>query len=343
MLMSVTISSAFADVLKQDPGACKAAAVAELVNRVSGSNYKPKDFYTNSNGSCRNVNGVKYGNYTCEYKTDNSGVSRSAQQSKIDDSLARGLPIVVQTSPGNPHHWVIILRREGTTYWIGDPSDGKEKRLDSRYTLGAHGDYGYVCMNGGSAATTTTTRATTTTTRATTTTTRATTTTTTTTRATTTTAIAPPETPSATYFPKYTGTSVSISDAMKEVGAENSLEYRKTVAPVNNIANYTGTAAQNTQMLNLLKDGKLRRPTAGAAVTTAATTTTRAPSSVTYFPKYTGTSVSISDAMKEVGAQNSLEYRKTVAPVNNISNYTGTAAQNTQMLNLLKDGKLIKP
>ncbi|WP_347993367.1 hypothetical protein [uncultured Eubacterium sp.] len=35
--------------------------------------------------------------------------------------------------------------------------------------------------------------------------------------------------------------------------------------------------------------------------------------------------------------------RKKIAAANNISNYTGTAAQNEKMLNLLKQGKLIKP
>ena len=35
--------------------------------------------------------------------------------------------------------------------------------------------------------------------------------------------------------------------------------------------------------------------------------------------------------------------RKKITAANNISNYTGTAAQNEKMLNLLKQGKLIKP
>lgn len=36
-------------------------------------------------------------------------------------------------------------------------------------------------------------------------------------------------------------------------------------------------------------------------------------------------------------------YRSKIAAVNNITGYRGTPAQNTQMLNLLKQGKLIKP
>jgi hypothetical protein len=36
-------------------------------------------------------------------------------------------------------------------------------------------------------------------------------------------------------------------------------------------------------------------------------------------------------------------YRKNIAAANGIKNYTGTAAENTKLLNLLKNGKLIKP
>lgn len=70
--------------------------------------------------------------------------------------------------------------------------------------------------------------------------------------------------------------------------------------------------------------------------------------SVTYFAKYTGTSTSITTALKAVGCTDvSLAYRKKIAVKNGIvsseASYTGTAAQNTQMLTLLKAGKLIKP
>ena len=66
-------------------------------------------------------------------------------------------------------------------------------------------------------------------------------------------------------------------------------------------------------------------------------------SKVNYFKKYTGKSVSIVDALSTVGAKSSYDYRKKIAAANNIKNYKGTAAQNTQMLQLLKLGKLIKP
>lgn len=51
---------------------------------------------------------------------------------------------------------------------------------------------------------------------------------------------------------------------------------------------------------------------------------------------------SIVDALKQIGIDSSFSNRKKIAIRNNISNYTGTAIQNTKMLNLLKKGKLLK-
>lgn len=61
------------------------------------------------------------------------------------------------------------------------------------------------------------------------------------------------------------------------------------------------------------------------------------------FPKYTGSSTSIVNALSSLGIDSSYSYRSKIAAANSISNYSGTADQNTKMLNLLKQGKLIKP
>ena len=61
-----------------------------------------------------------------------------------------------------------------------------------------------------------------------------------------------------------------------------------------------------------------------------------------YYNKYTGKSNSIVDALKEMGIDASAKTRKKIAQANNISNYTGTAAQNNKLLLLLKSGKLVK-
>lgn len=67
-------------------------------------------------------------------------------------------------------------------------------------------------------------------------------------------------------------------------------------------------------------------------------------SSTVYFAKYTGNSHSIVDALHSIGFTDaSIPARKKIAAINGINNYTGTAAQNTKLLQLLKEGKLIKP
>lgn len=61
---------------------------------------------------------------------------------------------------------------------------------------------------------------------------------------------------------------------------------------------------------------------------------------IEYFPKYQD---SLVNALNAVGADSSYDYRKRIAVKNGISNYSGTADQNTKLLSLLKEGKLIKP
>lgn len=61
------------------------------------------------------------------------------------------------------------------------------------------------------------------------------------------------------YYPRYTGTSTSIVAALNAVGANSSYVTRKMIAKENGITGYVGSAKQNTQMLALLKSGKLKR------------------------------------------------------------------------------------
>lgn len=74
------------------------------------------------------------------------------------------------------------------------------------------------------------------------------------------------------YFAKYTGSSGSIVTALKSIGEKSSYSYRCEIAKLNNITPYSGTAAQNTKMLSLLKQGKLIK--AGSASQTASSTAT---------------------------------------------------------------------
>lgn len=75
----------------------------------------------------------------------------------------------------------------------------------------------------------------------------------------------------------------------------------------------------------------------------AVVTSSPTPTKSVYYPKYNGTSGSITVALSAVGEKDySLAHRKKIATANKISGYIGTATQNTTMLNLLKQGKLIK-
>lgn len=69
-------------------------------------------------------------------------------------------------------------------------------------------------------------------------------------------------------------------------------------------------------------------------------TTTKSP---TYYKKTSYTGVSLVEGFAKIGVTCDYSLQKKVAAANGITNYTGTAAQNTKMLNLLKKGKLIKP
>lgn len=62
-----------------------------------------------------------------------------------------------------------------------------------------------------------------------------------------------------------------------------------------------------------------------------------------YFAQYKGKSVSFVDGLSVIGEESSFSYRKKIAKANGITLYIGTASQNTKLLNLLKQGKLIKP
>ncbi len=134
------------------------------------------------------------------------------------------------------------------------------------------------------------------------------------------------------YFPKCSSGCTTITQGLNNIGVDSSYSYRKTIAAANNISGYSGTAAQNTDMLNRLKAGTLINPD-GKATTPP----------VSYFPKCSSGCTTITQGLNNIGVDSSYSYRKTIAAANNISGYSGTAAQNTDMLNRLKAGQLIKP
>ncbi|MDY3919908.1 MAG: phage tail tip lysozyme, partial [Candidatus Limivivens sp.] len=62
----------------------------------------------------------------------------------------------------------------------------------------------------------------------------------------------------------------------------------------------------------------------------------------TYYPACSSAHTSIVSALQSIGVDSSFSNRSNIAALNGISNYSGTSAQNIQMLNLLKQGKLVK-
>lgn len=63
---------------------------------------------------------------------------------------------------------------------------------------------------------------------------------------------------------------------------------------------------------------------------------------IVYFKKYTGKKEGIVAILDDKGYDSSFESRENIAKLNGIKNYTGTAEQNTKMVKLIREGKLIK-
>lgn len=62
------------------------------------------------------------------------------------------------------------------------------------------------------------------------------------------------------YYPKYTGSSGSIVEALKAVGEDDvSKEHRAEIAKKNGFSNFKFTSEENSKMLSLLKKGKLKK------------------------------------------------------------------------------------
>ena len=62
------------------------------------------------------------------------------------------------------------------------------------------------------------------------------------------------------YYPKYTGNSSSIVEALKAVGEDDvSKEHRAEIAKKNGFSNFKFTSEENSKMISLLKKGKLKK------------------------------------------------------------------------------------
>src|SRR5690606_13978770 len=99
------------------------------------------------------------------------------------------------------------------------------------------------------------------------------------------------------------------------IGENSSFSNRKKLAEKHGIKNYSGTAAQNLQLLEKLRSGA--KPTKPA-------------------PKGDMKTGSVVDYLKSIGVDSSFANRKKLAAQHGIKNYTGTASQNTQLLKKLR-------
>ena len=122
---------------------------------------------------------------------------------------------------------------------------------------------------------------------------------------------------------------------------------QKTVSTVNNTVNtVTNTVTNTAKSVKKVESNtnKIKKAVAPAKPKTTAKTTpktaTKKNNNTIKKTSYKGNS--IVDGLKSVGVNSSYDNRKKIAQANGIKNYTGTAKQNTELLNKLKKGTLKK-
>ena len=121
---------------------------------------------------------------------------------------------------------------------------------------------------------------------------------------------------------------------------------QKTVSTVNNTVNTVKNTVNNTaKSVKKVESNtnKIKKAVSTAKPKATAKTTPKTTSKKTNTIKKTNyKGDSIVDGLKSVGVNSSYDNRKKIAKANGIKNYTGTAKQNTELLNKLKKGTLKK-
>lgn len=118
---------------------------------------------------------------------------------------------------------------------------------------------------------------------------------------------------------------------------------QKTVSTVNNTVNTVKNTVNNTaKSVKKVESNtnKIKKAVSTAKPKATAKTTPKTKSKTIKKTNYKGDS--IVDGLKSVGVNSSYDNRKKIAQANGIKNYTGTAKQNTELLNKLKKGTLKK-
>ena len=121
---------------------------------------------------------------------------------------------------------------------------------------------------------------------------------------------------------------------------------QKTVSTVNNTVNTVKNTVNNTaKSVKKVESNtnKIKKSVSTAKPKATAKTTPKTKSKKNNTIKKTSyKGDSIVDGLKSVGVNSSYDNRKKIAQANGIKNYTGTAKQNTELLNKLKKGTLKK-
>ena len=118
---------------------------------------------------------------------------------------------------------------------------------------------------------------------------------------------------------------------------------QKTVSTVNNTVNSVKNTVTNTaKSVKKVESNtnKIKKAVSTTKPKATAKTTPKTSSKTIKKTNYKGNS--IVDGLKSVGVNSSYDNRKKIAQANGIKNYTGTAKQNTELLNKLKKGTLKK-
>ena len=118
---------------------------------------------------------------------------------------------------------------------------------------------------------------------------------------------------------------------------------QKTVSTVNNTVNTVkNTVTDTAKSVKKVESNtnKIKKAVAPAKPKATAKTRPKTNSKTIKKTNYKGNS--IVDGLKSVGVNSSYDNRKKIAQANGIKNYTGTAKQNTELLNKLKKGTLKK-
>ena len=121
----------------------------------------------------------------------------------------------------------------------------------------------------------------------------------------------------------------SIVDYLNSQSKDSSFSARKKLANQYGIKNYKGTAKQNTDLLNAMRSGKKEQPKA-----TNNNVSNYKGGSIVDYLNLSGN--------KHLGGS-SFNNRKKLAEANGIRGYTGTAAQNKQLLLKLQGGSVATP